>query len=304
MPSPLSPECDAALLPFTKSNEELPEGLVRLSRQNLQEIETGLLDIHTRIELLRRQVVALQVDQQAYQQLLSPSRRLPNETIIQILQSCFEDPTMLDAEDRQIFATLRCVCQRWRSISFSSHELWQGLSITDKSEGSTPDIAQKMILWFDRAGPCTQLTLNVNWQSDRTLPTGVTDLLLDPRRRWRDLTLQLKPSIIYHLIKNLESGSNAWREVQRLKVMYSVLSRNRQPLAERVVPLSFFSRLLNTQDSQLPALKSLQLEQVALKSTVTDGTPSHAALSTLCLSLSVVSFRMMKLLVDPKNLPR
>ncbi|KAH6899128.1 hypothetical protein BKA70DRAFT_1231059 [Coprinopsis sp. MPI-PUGE-AT-0042] len=151
------------------------------------------------MELLRQQMEVLQRDQVAYRELLSPARRLPNEIITQIIQSCFKDPTILDAADRETFAVLRAVCQRWRTISFSSHDLWRGLAIANESE----DIGRKLRSWFDRAG-ILPLKLHASYDSS-LLPVQVQTLILDPWRRWADISLHLSPMTLHFFLQDVDS---------------------------------------------------------------------------------------------------
>ncbi|KAH6906999.1 hypothetical protein BKA70DRAFT_382559 [Coprinopsis sp. MPI-PUGE-AT-0042] len=286
MPTTLFPESDARLLPYTKCNEELPEGLASFCRQTLE-------GINQKMELLRQQMEVLQRDQVAYRELLSPARRLPNEIIIQIIQSCFKDPTILDAADRETFAVLRSVCQRWRTISFASHDLWRGLAIANESE----DIGRKLRSWFDRAG-LLPLKLHASYDSS-LLPVQVQTLILDPGRRWAHISLHLSPMTLHFFLQDVECATNAWSQVQHLE-----LRHHHQGMNDSIFPTSFFVRLANPQRSNLSALKSLHMERIALNTPGVAATPCHATLSTLCLTTCTVSFDMMKLLLDPHSLPR
>ncbi|KAH6899114.1 hypothetical protein BKA70DRAFT_1231046 [Coprinopsis sp. MPI-PUGE-AT-0042] len=284
MSAPLPPALDAALLPFTKSNDELPEDLARLCRHNLEEIDERL-----------QQMEDLGSVQQAYRELLFPSRRLPNELILKIIQSCFKDPTILDAADRQVFAVLRSVCQRWRTISFSSHDLWRGLSVTDVLQ----DIGYKVESWFDRGGILPPLTLHID-HKETFLPTPMRALLRDPARHWVHLSLCLDPTTFWLLLAEVQSATGAWSQVQHLR-----LCHHRQTIYDSMKPTWFFARLASTgtQVNKLPSLKGLYMEEIELSLSGSVVTPSHTMLSTLRLTRCTVSFDMMKLLLDPHNLP-
>ncbi|KAH6906974.1 hypothetical protein BKA70DRAFT_1563359 [Coprinopsis sp. MPI-PUGE-AT-0042] len=236
----------------------------------------------------------LQKAQRAYRELLSPARRLPNEIIAQIIQSCLKDPTILDTADRQMFAVLRSVCKRWRAISFSSHDLWRGLVITDENEV----IGDKAESWFDRAGTCSPLKLRINYES-LPLPNAIQTLLLDPERRWIHLSLNLSP-VIYAFLHSMKWTTNPWKQVQHLELFHY---SHHPPAGQSNFPAKFFTHLTSTGKNTLPCLKSLHLGRVQFKTPAVHDRPCHATLSILSLTMCTVSFDMMELLLDPHSLP-
>ncbi|EAU87235.1 hypothetical protein CC1G_12453 [Coprinopsis cinerea okayama7 len=65
---------------------------------------------------------------------------------------------LLDEKDRLQFMTMRCVCPQWRSVAFTTQDLWRGLEVTLPLQGrdrvALPAKTNLEILnsWFNRGG--------------------------------------------------------------------------------------------------------------------------------------------------------
>ncbi|KAH6906973.1 hypothetical protein BKA70DRAFT_1285951 [Coprinopsis sp. MPI-PUGE-AT-0042] len=288
---------NAALLPFTNSNDELPEMLVPLCRQNLEEIEAASSDINRKIDELKGHDESLLKDQKRVlhmkilcESLLSPVRRIPNELIGQVICSCFDNPAILDTTDRQLFAIVRSVCRQWRTVALASHDLWRGLSVSDDL---TSDIGRKITSWFRHGGPTPNLTLKV---SSQTLPPDIRQLLLHRQCRWTQISLHLPSTVLAHFMFHLQSTQNPWHELQSLEVHH-------QPTPSgTVIPCTFFLEHMNTRKSNLPSLRSLHFKQATLIPPLRSKL-SHATLSTLCLSMCMSTPDIIRQIVDPQHLP-
>ncbi|KAH6899113.1 hypothetical protein BKA70DRAFT_1314437 [Coprinopsis sp. MPI-PUGE-AT-0042] len=295
MPLVATVNLDPALLPFTGCDDELPERLVPFCRLNLEQIDSALSDVCSRMNVLRRQMESLHANQQACRSLLSPVRRLPNEVLIYLIQSCFKDPTLLDADNRQTFSAVRSICRRWRAISFSTRDFWRGVSTRIEFEDSIPYIGRKLETWFNRGGADALLKLGI----DGSLPGQVQRLLLDPKWRWNHLSLSLPTTTnLEPFLHSQRNNTNLWDHVQHLGLQHLIV----EPIDE-VVPSTLFYRFMNAKKSCFPALRSLNLEQACLTLRMDDEPLFHATLTTLCMSFCSVTFHMMHNIANPENLP-
>ncbi|KAH6886703.1 hypothetical protein BKA70DRAFT_97999 [Coprinopsis sp. MPI-PUGE-AT-0042] len=143
---------------------------------------------------------------------------LPTEILLEIFRQSL--PRRLDTKGRLGFQAIRSVCSRWRSISFSSPELWSSLSVT--CEGNKLDGVQlpRLEQWLSRSGLSTPLELHFQYE-DFTLETmlpedeiSMRNLIRHYQPRWRYLSLCIEPRCFWDSI--LFPPSTDWINLQAL----------------------------------------------------------------------------------------
>ncbi|KAH6908925.1 hypothetical protein BKA70DRAFT_1426804 [Coprinopsis sp. MPI-PUGE-AT-0042] len=190
------------LLPFTVSNDPLPdklkplldeqleiydkhidssqrtlfelEGKIRAFEKELEELKMKKDDEQHRLEGLRGTKAALRSS-------VSAVRRLPAEIIASIIQLAVNN----GASDRfggekAAFMVLRCVSKVWRRTAFSTPSLWKNVNLAlseflgDHGEAKS-NLFTALDTWFSRAGGGTGLTLLVLGHGPRVL--GADDIV-------------------------------------------------------------------------------------------------------------------------------
>ncbi|KAH6899122.1 hypothetical protein BKA70DRAFT_740096 [Coprinopsis sp. MPI-PUGE-AT-0042] len=300
------PVINPALIPYTLKNTEIPQDLAAICRQNLGEVDCTLDGVNRRIDALKRELeelngrqIKLKGIKNTCHGLLSPLRRFPNELVAQIIRSCLAESMLLDATDRKAFTILRCVCKQWRVVAFTSPELWRGLSAERADVRFTPEIAQRLTSWFNRAGEHLPLKLDLHYGSlsDEQAVNALNSLLMEPSRPWVHLSLKAGGPALQRLASELEAGLHCWNRLQYLK-----LGCIWEPgYSGSDLLFSFISG--RTTPSNLPALKTLHLADMSLPTMNGPGPPAHPTLTMLRLDLCGIAADMMKTLFNPQNFP-
>ncbi|KAH6899123.1 hypothetical protein BKA70DRAFT_1314451 [Coprinopsis sp. MPI-PUGE-AT-0042] len=285
-------ETNSELMPFTLTNEEIPEDLIPLCQQGLKETETPEPEVKG--EIARGRIEELQNLKTTYRGLLSPLRRFPNELIAKLIWHCLgEDAPLLDASDRGAFRALRCVCRRWRNIAFSTPEFWRGVSV-DWSQTFALGLAQTLGQWFDRGGSQAPLKLAL-CDIINIATEDLEALLLDSHRRWVELSLDLEPSAFRTLLNGIQDDEAIWSHVQRLG-----LGPTRGSILR---PSGIVCALMDPQNPRLPVLHRLRLREMIPGNHMPHAL-YHANLSVLHLSDCILGAEMTQSLFSPVCFPR
>ncbi|KAH6899120.1 hypothetical protein BKA70DRAFT_1527267 [Coprinopsis sp. MPI-PUGE-AT-0042] len=290
---------DSTLIHYARSNEELPEHHISEVQLNLARVKSTLTNTDREIEQLKAALGVLEAKKKEaeeakniYQTLVSPSRRFPDNLIEQVIHNCFGQRILLDHSDRRLFCTLRCISKRWRAISLSLPELWQGIYV-DEYERSPNEIIQTLRGWFAHARPRAPLKLTLRGVP-LIPPKELEAFLFDPQWHWTSLSLNLEPSTVSALVDGIRAGEDCWDSVEHLELdamgAYFAFSAN-------VVAL-----LMDRGNPRFSALQHLQLRRMELDNPLS-GQPYHATLSTLHLTECVLSDAMTSALFNPIFLP-
>ncbi|KAH6906997.1 hypothetical protein BKA70DRAFT_382476 [Coprinopsis sp. MPI-PUGE-AT-0042] len=302
------PVINPALIPYTLTNTEIPQDLAAICRQNLGEVDCTLDGVNRRIDALKRELeelngrqIKLKGIKNTCHGLLSPLRRFPNELVAQIIRSCLPELMLLDATDRKAFTILRCVCKQWRVVAFTSPELWRGLSAEWADVKSTPEIAQRLTSWFNRAGEHLPLKLDLHYGSlsDEQAVNALISLLMEPSRSWVHLSLKAGGAALQRLASKLKAGLNCWNRLQYLKLASGHIWERGHSGSDLL--FSFING--RTTLSNLPALKTLHLADMSLPTMNGPSPPAHPTLTTLRLDSCGIAADVMKTLFNPQNFP-
>ncbi|KAH6886639.1 hypothetical protein BKA70DRAFT_1334707 [Coprinopsis sp. MPI-PUGE-AT-0042] len=141
---------------------------------------------------------------------------VPTEILSKIFRQAL--PRQLDQEGRLDFQTIRSVCTRWRSVSFSSPSLWSSLSVAFKEE-EDPDFSHLPRLegWFSRSGSPVPLELayeNPNLLEDFMKP--FMSLIQRHQTRWIYLWLDVDTTCFWEII--LSAPSTEWTNLHTLRL--------------------------------------------------------------------------------------
>ncbi|KAH6886650.1 hypothetical protein BKA70DRAFT_1334735 [Coprinopsis sp. MPI-PUGE-AT-0042] len=180
---------------------------------------------------------------------------LPTEILLEIFRQSL--PRRLDTKGRLGFQAIRSVCSRWRSISFSSPELWSSLSVT--CEGKKPDGVQlpRLEQWLSRSGLSTPLELHFQYEDftlEMMLPEdeiSMRNLIRHYQPRWRYLSLCIEPRCFWDSI--LSPPSTDWINLQTLTLWvfdFNHLSSERYPRGlDQLTSITSLRRLFIEDDS-------------------------------------------------------
>ncbi|KAH6887290.1 hypothetical protein BKA70DRAFT_1573365 [Coprinopsis sp. MPI-PUGE-AT-0042] len=152
---------------------------------------------------------------------MSTEALIPTEIVLEIFQRSL--PNRLDKDGRLAFQTIRSVCSRWRSISFSSRVLWSSIAVVHDSGSPSPDgvcsydgFPAILEGWFSRAGP--SIPLELDYGDSSALQSGrnaaLARLVQRHHSRWKYLCLCVSPECFWDVI--LSSPSTDWNNLQIL----------------------------------------------------------------------------------------
>jgi F-box-like len=174
-------------------------------------------------------------------QLTSGEPHIPNEILLEILHQAL--PRM-DEEGRLDFQTIRSVCSRWRSTSFSSPVLWS--SVTLRCENS--DHRRYITLlerWFSRAGSSIPLELEY---VDRILTrigeeekVAMKAFVQRHQQRWRSLKLFINADCLWSSL--ITATPCRWDNLQTLKLFTYSLDINDKKRSEALDALEQMTSL-------------------------------------------------------------
>jgi F-box-like len=173
---------DPRLLPFTTSNEPLPDDLKgtlsiylgHLTR-TAATLDAQKREPHAKTRDLQKKLGLVKMEHKRFLNITAPIRRVPAEVIAMILSAYLSEYMPLRCDGRYRFIRLRTVCSRWREVAFSTPELWNSLSYIADEDGfgsgvDVPRAVGRITRWFSKAGG---LPLRLEVQRD---PIGVGSL--------------------------------------------------------------------------------------------------------------------------------
>ncbi|KAJ4470208.1 hypothetical protein J3R30DRAFT_1238995 [Lentinula aciculospora] len=112
----------------------------------------------------------------AHQALLSPIRKLPAETLAEILKQCLPTDTLYPVrslkEGPLLFTT---ICRDWREVSVNTPQLWKSLHVYLPPHLSRDTFSQRnagIALWLERSG---SLPLSISFHGRTTRPSWCTE---------------------------------------------------------------------------------------------------------------------------------
>jgi F-box-like len=131
---------------------------------------------------------------------------VPTEILLEIFQQAL--PPRLDQDGRLAFKTIRCVCSKWRTISFSSPTLWSAVSVKCREVG--PDYHYYYVIrlgwWFSRAGSCSPLELDFVDQRTADMSSqankAMMGLILRHQSQWRYLSLFINTEDYWDMVSS------------------------------------------------------------------------------------------------------
>ncbi|KAH6904653.1 hypothetical protein BKA70DRAFT_1296031 [Coprinopsis sp. MPI-PUGE-AT-0042] len=234
----MDPTPDPRLVPYTHSNEVLPDELIPPLNNYLDELLKRVVPIiDERIEPLEQILAELKQkkrevleEARAFKGLKSAVRRLPPEIIACILRIDLKcGRKSLDSKGRKRFAQLREVCASWRQTGLSTPDLWRSLSVNlndwnEEADRATAkaDFAEKVGRWFSRAGRLDaplQLDITQSTKSGKTLRLpDVATFITDSKLLFATLAMDENLLSSGSNRKALKKTFNAWKEVKNLSL--------------------------------------------------------------------------------------
>ncbi|KAH6867671.1 hypothetical protein BKA70DRAFT_1493957 [Coprinopsis sp. MPI-PUGE-AT-0042] len=159
---------DLALFPYLSNNDPLPDHLETSSCIYLAHISSTISSLEQRLSDIGVECPQdeLQRRKDEYREHSAPHsaiRRIPAETIAQILCSALYGYMPLNREGRAVLYQLIGVCSHWRRAALATHEIWTELSVSaEEVKGISESVLMKRICdWFSRAGT-RQLRLDLS----------------------------------------------------------------------------------------------------------------------------------------------
>ncbi|KAH6908926.1 hypothetical protein BKA70DRAFT_1479675 [Coprinopsis sp. MPI-PUGE-AT-0042] len=207
---------DSQLIPFTLSNDPLPDELKPLLDEQLgmcdgylDDAQRTILEVEDNIRALEETLHRLKEKRNDYHQRIeefratkaslhscaSVVRRVPAEIIAEIMQLAVNNGASESfGGERAVFLVLRCVSKLWRRTAFSTPSLWKHVSLAlSEFSGDHEDAKSRLFSalnnWFSCAGEKADLNLVVSGINTTTL--GADDMF-----EW----LQISHFNISHLV--------------------------------------------------------------------------------------------------------
>ncbi|KAH6897670.1 hypothetical protein BKA70DRAFT_1406676 [Coprinopsis sp. MPI-PUGE-AT-0042] len=182
---------------------------------------------------------------------------IPPELIARFIRDSLVFP--LDVGGLQSFRTLRAVCSRWRSISFSTRTFWSALSVNLRHPSNDAQFAEHARQWFSRSGPTAPLRLvveDVGLLHDTRLydanRIALVQLIHELRDRWEHLTIAIRTntleSMTLHPIASPHFPTGVlWTKITTLDLFQRPCPKYLPP----PVDLCFLTRIPNLQKLSL-----------------------------------------------------
>lgn len=181
-----------------RSNHPAPAHETTQIRELLSDVKVDMAScddeisrLHSRLFSLQNQKRQLHSRMNAYKSLLAPIRKLPMETLTQILSDCCsttdKSPTLV---------TLRMVCGYWSSIISSTPWLWSALFVPFKKTGMP-----LLESYLQRSGP-SPLSFDTA-QCEPEIEHDVLETLVPHSHRWQDVSFvfSYSPSDAFNQLK-------------------------------------------------------------------------------------------------------
>ncbi|KAJ7506749.1 hypothetical protein B0H11DRAFT_1850270 [Mycena galericulata] len=170
---------------YTPSESEVAEirallveplnALIQLSAE-ISEREVAIGDLKARFESLMNQV-------DLHKALMSPVRRIPQEILQEIFIACLPTHNAL-VDSREAPQILGRICSYWRTVAYSTPELWSSIHIAPMTERFSGYVTQRSRLkfvelvatWLDRSAPLPlsiSYSLQATWTSLGSEPEGI-----------------------------------------------------------------------------------------------------------------------------------
>ncbi|KAF7299767.1 hypothetical protein HMN09_00982600 [Mycena chlorophos] len=177
----------------------------------LQQIKSLLVEARTRLARIEQERDALAGEIAAYEALISPIRRIPDDVLEEIFSACLPSDRncAMSASDAPLL--LGRVCGRWRNVAFRTPSLWYSLHIAQPAvRGWLPrlskdeawenmissKVAQRLAAarqWLERSGDCPLTISFVAAEgSDPHAQAAFFQLLVNYIRRWRVISLKFQ----------------------------------------------------------------------------------------------------------------
>ncbi|KAH6909334.1 hypothetical protein BKA70DRAFT_1426462 [Coprinopsis sp. MPI-PUGE-AT-0042] len=213
--------------------------------------------------------------------------QFPPELLLEIFRWSLQPP--LDGPGRWHFMVLRSVCSTWRTLSFSTPELWSNLSVdtgdvfpyystpekdsdgepslsATTSRGSYPfqtNLPSRIEAWFARASATTPLTLRItdHFAGDEwSRMEQLANIACQPRA-WFDLDIQIPidvpftskdQNVLWRVagLADVDDDPRPWKDLRRLSIMCTRFMDAYFPLPQKLIPL----------DTCAPVLQELTLD--------------------------------------------
>ncbi|KAF7299758.1 hypothetical protein HMN09_00981700 [Mycena chlorophos] len=177
----------------------------------LEQIKSFLVEARARLARIDQERDALAGEIAAYEALISPIRRIPDDVLEEIFSACLppDRNCAMSASDAPLL--LSRVCGRWRNVAFRTPSLWSRLHIAQPAvRGWLPmlskdeawenmissKVAQRLAAarqWLERSGDCPLTISFVAAEgSDPHAQAAFFQLLVDYIRRWRAISLKFQ----------------------------------------------------------------------------------------------------------------
>ncbi|KAH6902321.1 hypothetical protein BKA70DRAFT_669243 [Coprinopsis sp. MPI-PUGE-AT-0042] len=201
----------AQLVPYTTSNDPIPEELSHILSRHLRTISSAISDLDVQHQLLQHLLLQTQRSREALVaertrwESLKGIRSLPVEILAQIFHQTLEamtitNPNHVGETDPFQMASLRLVCRRWNSVALNTPTLWRGvqLDLDRWNPGSTVMLSKFVEQWVERAGDASPpLRLAVVGTRERDIRAGevagtsqpaveLIRILFNERYRWTE----------------------------------------------------------------------------------------------------------------------
>lgn len=158
-----------------------------------------LCDLTDRCERLRESIGA-------HQALVSLARRLPEDVIREIFLTSLPSSGNAVMSSRQAPLVLCQVCSSWRSIAFSTPQLWASLHVVVPNSARLHLLSGAVDAWLTRSGILPlSLTLAVSRACEPGSDNVATmiDVLTNFSQRWKRVKITLSPRTILTPLTNL-----------------------------------------------------------------------------------------------------
>ncbi|KAF6763395.1 hypothetical protein DFP72DRAFT_530263 [Ephemerocybe angulata] len=140
--------------------DELPPAFAQLLRTNdppepsqLEAIRREIRILDASNEAAPNSIQQMKEKRQAYALLSAPIRRVPLDTVGEILAAAIQDSTIGKAENRKELIRLCLVCRTWREAALATHRLWATFDVTVNGLSKwTHSLSHSAENWLNRSG--------------------------------------------------------------------------------------------------------------------------------------------------------
>ncbi|KAK7014406.1 F-box domain-containing protein [Favolaschia claudopus] len=161
---------------------------MKADRALIAEKEAKIIDLETRISILRKSITIAQLEKQVVLARLDsykyPVLTLPNEIVSEIFVH-FIPPYPNPPPPSGVLSptTLTHICRHWREIALTTPALWRSINAADRFGRHTPqELAALATLWLDRSAGC-RVSISA------TEPSPIFAALISHRSRLEHLEL-------------------------------------------------------------------------------------------------------------------